>query len=276
MEESTTPVTTRMTTVQVVADRKSRSASELRRIAGRCENIPKSAHGLDHVDPELLSDTADAHFYSVGVAIECLIVEVLDKLAARDHAAGMMHQIRKQTIFMRGKLDRIAIHADPPRAGIEANGAAIEFAPRMPGGAAQERTNAGKHLFEVERLGHVIVRTGIEALHLVAPSIAGGEHQDGHGPACPTPSFQNRDAVHLGQADIQNDRVIRLDFAEVMPFLAVEGAIDDVAGIAQSGRKLPVKVGIVLDHEQTQGEGPPRTPSLQTRLRRNGAVFQSA
>jgi hypothetical protein len=38
-----------------------------------------------------------------------------------------------------------------------------------------------------------------------------------------------------------------------MPLLAVEGAVDDVTGIGQRGRKLAVKIGVVLDDEQAQG-----------------------
>ena len=38
-----------------------------------------------------------------------------------------------------------------------------------------------------------------------------------------------------------------------MPLLAVEGAVDDVASIGQRGRKLAVKIGVVLDDEQAQG-----------------------
>jgi hypothetical protein len=59
-----------------------------------------------------------------------------------------------------------------------------------------------------------------------------GLHEDRHGAPCAPPGFQHGDAIHLRQPDIQNDGVIRLDFAEVVSFLAVEGAIDDVASVA--------------------------------------------
>ena len=37
-----------------------------------------------------------------------------------------------------------------------------------------------------------------------------------------------------------------------MAFLAVEGAIDDVAGVGQGGGELPIEIGIVLDNEKAQ------------------------
>src|SRR5262245_12165893 len=107
-----------MTTVQVVAEKNSRSASELRRIAWRAQKVAEPAPGLDDVDAELLADAADEHLDGVGVAIEVLVIEMLDQLAARHHAAGMMHEIGQQAIFVRGQLDRIAVDADPPGAGV--------------------------------------------------------------------------------------------------------------------------------------------------------------
>ncbi len=38
-----------------------------------------------------------------------------------------------------------------------------------------------------------------------------------------------------------------------MAFLAIEGAIDDIAGVGQRCGELAIKVGIVLDHEEAQG-----------------------
>ena len=38
-----------------------------------------------------------------------------------------------------------------------------------------------------------------------------------------------------------------------MALLAVEGAIDDIAGVGQRSGELAIQVGIVLDHEEAQG-----------------------
>jgi hypothetical protein len=38
-----------------------------------------------------------------------------------------------------------------------------------------------------------------------------------------------------------------------MAFLAIEGAIDDIAGVGQRCGELAIKVGIILDHEEAQG-----------------------
>src|SRR5262247_3811084 len=143
------PVTTRITTVQVVAEKNSRRASELRRIARWSEQIAKPAHGLDDIDAELFANAADEHLDGVGVAVEVLVVEMLDQFAARYHAAGMVHQIREQPVFVRGELDRIAVDAHATGAGVEAHGAAGKLALGVAGGAAQQCSDAREHLLEM-------------------------------------------------------------------------------------------------------------------------------
>src|SRR5262245_17813891 len=112
------PVSTRITTIQVVAEKNKRSASELARIgpypvtvalAGlarilRSEQIPEPAHGLDHIDAELFPDAPDEHLDGVGVAVEILVVEMLDQFGARHHPAAVMHQVGQKPIFVAGEL----------------------------------------------------------------------------------------------------------------------------------------------------------------------------
>jgi hypothetical protein len=66
------------------------------------------------------------------------------------------------------------------------------------------------------------------------------------------PRFQDRDAVHLGQPDIEHDGVIRFAVAKIVPLLAIERAIDHITGIRQCRRKLTVEIRIVLNNKQAQ------------------------
>src|SRR3954462_12814639 len=104
-------MTSRINTVQVVAEMKSLSASELRRIARRGKNVAEAPHGLDYVDVKLSANATDKDLDGVGIAVEVLIIEILDQFAARNHATGMMHEIREQPILVRRKLHGIAVHA---------------------------------------------------------------------------------------------------------------------------------------------------------------------
>ena len=145
---------------------------------------------------------------------------------------------------------------DPPGAAVEPHRAAQELALGVADRAAQQRADARQHLLEMEGLCDIVVGAGIEALHLVAPAVARGQQQHRHGAAGTPPRLQHRNAVQLGQADVEDDGVIGLGLAEVMPFLAVEGAVDHVAGVGQRGRELTVEIGIVLDDEEAHSVPP--------------------
>ena len=218
----------------------------------RRQQIAEPAHGLDDVDVELLADAADEHLDGVGVAVEILVVEMLDQFGARHHAPGVVHEIGQQPVFVRGHLDRVAGHADPAGAGVQRHRPAGQFGLGMAGGAAQQRADPRQDFLEVKRLGDVVVGAGIEALHLVAPAVARGQDQDRHRAAVAAPGLQHRDAVHLGQADVEHDGVIGLAVAEEVPLLAVEGAIDHIAGIRQRRGQLTIEIRIILNDKQAQ------------------------
>src|ERR1700683_45258 len=254
----------RITSVHAAAHKNRRRASELARI-GRREQITEAAYRLDHVDAKLFADATNKNLDSVGVAVEVLIVEMLDQFGPRNDAAGVVHQIGEQPVFVRGELHGIAVNGDATRPGVEAHWAAGELALGVARRTAQQRTHARQYFFEVERLGDVIVGAGVEALYLVAPAVARRENEHRHGATGAPPAFQHRDAVHLRQPDIEDDRVVGFALAEVMPLLAVESAVDHVTGLGQRGRELPVEIGIVLDNKKAQRNKTPlsaqRTPT---------------
>ena len=74
------------------------------------------------------------------------------------------------------------------------------------------------------------------------------------------PRLEHRDAVHLGQADVEDDGVVGLGLAEKVAFLAVEGAVDHIARVGQRRRELAVEIGIVLDDEEAHIYPPPHPP----------------
>src|ERR1039457_7088928 len=137
------PVMTRSPTAEAVAETNRRSARELTRIkstrVGGVEQIAETAHGLDDLDPKFLADAADEHFDGVAVAVEILVVEMLDQLGARHHAPAVVHQIGEQPVFVAGELDRITVNRDAAGARIEAHRTGHEFALGVADPTAQPR-----------------------------------------------------------------------------------------------------------------------------------------
>src|SRR5262245_51698146 len=86
------------------------SSSVTRRSSLRLAHaVAHAAHRLDQVDAHLLAQTSNKHLDRIGIAIEILVVKVLDQLGARHHIAHVMHQISEQAELVRGELQRHAV-----------------------------------------------------------------------------------------------------------------------------------------------------------------------
>ena len=95
-------------------------------------------------------------------------------------------------------------------------------------------------------LATIVVGAGVDAGDLVAPAVAGGEDDDRHLALGAAPLLEHADAVHLRQADVEDDDVVGLGLAEEVALLAVEGGVDGVAGIRQRGDELAVEIAVIL------------------------------
>ena len=108
------------------------------------------------------------------------------------------------------------------RLGVEPQRPALDLALGVSRGAAHLRAHAGQQLLHVEGLGEIVVGAGVHAGDLVAPAVAGGEDDDRHLAVGAAPLLEDGDAVHLRQADVEDDDVVRLGVAEEIALLAVD------------------------------------------------------
>src|SRR5690606_27084675 len=74
---------------------------------GVVEAVTEATDGGDDVGTQLLADAGDEDFDGVRIAVEILVVDVLDQLGAADHLALVVHQVAEQLVFLRGQLDRL-------------------------------------------------------------------------------------------------------------------------------------------------------------------------
>src|SRR5215469_8475596 len=122
MLESANSPTARPTTVHTAAAMMSRAERELSlsRIfgVGIFQAIAKATHRLNQIGVQLSAQPSDEDLDCIRVAVEILIVKMLDQLGARHHPTPVMGEISKQAVFERGKLYRIAVQRHPARAGV--------------------------------------------------------------------------------------------------------------------------------------------------------------
>src|SRR5690242_18587996 len=89
-------------------------------LGGRfAQPIARSAHRLYYIHGYFLAQAANEHLDRVRVAVEVLLVEVLDQLRARHDAAVVVHHVGEQAVLVRGELDLLAVAGDARRLGVE-------------------------------------------------------------------------------------------------------------------------------------------------------------
>src|SRR5690606_26531182 len=124
-------------TAQIVEKAMTRKASERGRIldsrigftgaAGRASPsrlrlaypVTHAAHRLDHVDAHLLAQATDEHLDRIGIAVEILVVQMLDQFRARHHLAHVVHEVGEQPEFVRGQLQGRAVDGGLGGLGVE-------------------------------------------------------------------------------------------------------------------------------------------------------------
>src|SRR5680860_502593 len=83
------------------------------------EAVAQPPDSRDEVDGKLLAQASDEHLDRVRVAVEILLVEMLDELGARDDALPVQHEIMEDPVFVRGELHALAVDRDPRGLGVE-------------------------------------------------------------------------------------------------------------------------------------------------------------
>src|SRR5258708_6058438 len=113
MLDSAMPPTTNPTTVQTAAAAIRRAERELSLcpIFGTriFKAIAKSTHRLNEISVQLPSQAPNEHFDGIRVAIEILIIQMLDQFGSGDNPALVVGQVGEQPILKRRHFDRVAV-----------------------------------------------------------------------------------------------------------------------------------------------------------------------
>jgi hypothetical protein len=127
---------------------------------------------------ELAPQASDQHLYDIAVALEVLIVKALGELGLGNDFSGPQHQVLENAVLERRELDGPVLYSNRLRTRVEHDWATAQLRAGPAAGTAQQRLQTRQHLLEMKRLGDIVVRARLQALHLVLPVVARGEDQN--------------------------------------------------------------------------------------------------
>ena len=148
--------------------------------------------------------------------------------------AGVAHQVFEQRELARPQVDRLPAARHAPRQQVQHQ--VVDRQRRRLGRArraADQRLHAREQLGERERLGQVVVAAGLQAADAVVDRPPRAQNQHRRRDAAPAQLLDERQAVALGQHQVDDRDVVRLLGRRGQPRLAVGRVIHREARLAQ-------------------------------------------
>jgi hypothetical protein len=176
---------------------------------------------------------------------------VLDQLGLPDDAATMVHEIRQETELVARELDRHAIDGHTGARHVQRQRPASQLGRRVPRRAPDERADAGNDFFDMKWFRDVIVRAGVDPLHLLVPAAARRQHEHRHRQTGASPAIEQTEAVDARQAEIEHDGVVALGLREKVAALAIRRDVHGVAGFAERRCHMLSQTRLVFDDQHS-------------------------
>ena len=170
-----------------------------------------------------------------------------------DDLAGVMHQILEQRVLARGQLNFVPTKKDTSSSCVDHEVAHVHDARAGQRLSADKRAHARKQLSETEGLGEVVVSTGIKADHHAILLIEGRKHQDRRSHAFSPEPPGNRETVHAGKHEIENDQIVVVISSIEIAVFAVKRRRNTVARLRQALLQEPRDTTVILYHEDAHG-----------------------
>lgn len=179
--------------------------------SGFLEAIPVTFSNDDARLPprfQLLSNPGDCHFDDVGVGVEVQLPNMAEKVTATQDLLGPGNEKAQDLELLEGEPDTDGPSGHTALHLIQLDIAKSQYERRRAIGPAGKRLHPGQKNTHVERLGNVVVGTGLETPYDIFIRIAGGHHEDGKLLVPGTQLSDHREAVHARKPDVQNDEVV--------------------------------------------------------------------
>jgi hypothetical protein len=113
--------------------------------------------------------------------------------------------------------------------------------------AAHQGADAGLELPEVDRLGEVVIGARVERPHGHVRVLRAGQHDDRRLPAFAAQVLEHRNAVAIGQDEVEDDRVVVVDHRQGPAVLRVGGDVHGVAILLEQASHEGGQGRVIID-----------------------------
>ena len=204
--------------------------------------------------PQLLAQVGDVHPQVVRIFLMLGAPDFTEKLAVGHHLALMEQQKAQNAVFLGGQMDFLLPLLHAPGAQVHNDGSQPEYGglPVRPV-APQHHAQARQQFPAAERLGQVIVRPGVQGVHLLILPVPGRQDQNGN--LRPFPElFEHFQSVDVRKAQVQNNGVRPFQSGLAQAELPVFTLADMVACAGQRQVQETAYLPFVINNQDICGK----------------------
>ena len=213
-----------------------------------------------HLGVDRLQPPAQARHHRLdGVGLD-LVAEPVDRVleqALRHDLAAAAHEQLERGELARRDGDDAAADLQVPHGRIEADIADLDHEPERSAGPAQQRAQPRRELLHGERLEQVVVGAAIEAGDAVVDAVARRQDHDRYVARGVAQVRNDVEAVAVGKAEVEDDRVVGDALRRREPVLAGCERVDSESEARETVNDRLRQALVILDQKNAHRVTPP-------------------
>ena len=190
------------------------------------------------------------HFQRVGAQIVLPGVEILLQEFTVDRLAGAHDKTRQNGELFRRNLHRLLLQIDLLAGEVQLQIIHLHQIVAVALVAPQEGAHACLQFDQREGFDQVVVGAGVQPVDAIFQGVAGGQDQHRQIDLLAAPLPQQRGAVHVRQAEIQDHHAVLAGDEQAVGLRRRGGAVADVAFAGQRQRQPLLQQFIILNDQQ--------------------------
>lgn len=198
---------------------------------------------------ELSAQVTYMHIHHVAPGVEVHVPHFLQERRSADDFSGMKHEVLEELELLGSQVEYAIADRDDMPQTIQSHRAAAQHVEPLGAAAPGERADPGQQLVELERLGEVVVGSGIEPADHVLHRIARSEHQDRSAATFAPELRGDLKAVLLRQHHVEQDDVVIVYVSQQGGLIAVGRYVHHVALLLQTVVDEPGHLTVIFYDE---------------------------